>query len=257
MRRTAMTILSLVIYLSCYSQSGELQIFKKGVSELKSENYQEAIRIFSQVLLETKDPGLQKFSHIYRAFAYNGIQDFNKSIADLDSAVIIDPKDIATFIDRGKTKGYARDLDGAKHDFKYVLTKDSTTEQGQAAFFYLGTIAYQQKQFKESIGWYDKFISLNTNDAEAYFNRGAAKGMLIPFDLEGSIKDYDMAIKLDPNYAEAYANRGTAKINLFTTRGVIQPTKEQTASACSDLKKAKALGDNNVDDMIFVYCDKK
>lgn len=257
MIKTVITILSLVIYLSCYSQSGELQIFEKGVSALKNKNYQEAISFFSGVLLETKDQGLKKFSHIYRAFAYNGIENFKKSIADLDSAVAIDPNDIATFIDRAKAKGYAQDIEGAKNDFKYVLTKDSTTGQGQAAFFYLGTIAYQQKQFKESIKWYDKFISLNTDDAEAYFNRGAAKGMIIPLDLEGSIKDYDAAIKLDPNYAEAYANRGTAKINLLTTKGIIQPTKEQTVDACSDFKKAKALGDDTVDDMIFVYCEKK
>ena len=81
--------------------------------------------------------------------------------------------------------------------------------------------------------------------------------MLIPADLDGSIKDYDQAIQLKPNYAEAFANRGVAKINLLITRGNIQPSKDQTTDACSDLKKARSLGDNTVEDMIFAYCDKK
>ena len=76
-------------------------------------------------------------------------------------------------------------------------------------------------------------------------------------DVAGSIKDYDKAIELNPNYMEAYANRGVAKINLLTSKGNIQPTKEQTSDACADLKKAKQLGDNTVDDMIFIHCDKK
>ena len=72
-----------------------------------------------------------------------------------------------------------------------------------------------------------------------------------------SIKDYDQAILLDSTYKEAYANRGVAKINLLTKNGNIQPTKAQTADACADLKKAKQLGDNTVDDMIFAHCDKQ
>ena len=76
-------------------------------------------------------------------------------------------------------------------------------------------------------------------------------------DVAGSIKDYDKAIEINPSYMEAYANRGVAKINMLTTKGNIQPTKEQTSDGCADLKKAKQLGDKTVDDMIFIYCDKK
>lgn len=257
MKRIFLPFLGLVLSYLSYSQEQPLQTFEQAVQALKSKSYEEAIKLFSIIIPETKDNGIKKFSFIYRAFAYNGINEFDKAVSDLDSAVVIDRNDIATYIDRGKTKRYKNDLEGAKKDFQFVLTKDSTSEQGQAAFFYLGSIAYEERDFKKSIDWHTKFIQVNPKDAEVYFNRGAAKGMLQPMDLEGSIKDYDMAIKLEPNYAEAYANRGTAKINLLTTKGFIQPTKKQTASACSDFKKAKSLGDNSVDDMIFIYCDKK
>jgi tetratricopeptide (TPR) repeat protein len=202
------------------------------------------------------DDKMKKMCYIYRAFSYNGLGEYEKAIPDLDKAIELDPTDLASYIDRGKTKGYANDLTGSKKDFLYILTKDSTRDQAQAAFYYLGLIAYQQKEAKEAINYYDKFLILVPDDAEVYFNRGCVKDFLLR-DLEGSIKDYDKAIELDPNYAEAYANRGAVKINLLTRRGIIQPSKEQTKDACADLKKAKKLGDNAVDDMIFIFCDKK
>jgi len=210
---------------------------------------------FSNLLTKATDDKLKKYCFIYRAFSYNGLDDFTNAIADLDKAIDLDPNDLASYTDRGKTKAYAKDLEGAKKDFLFILTKDSTGGQAEAAFYYLGKIAYQEGQFEQSIKYYDKLLALVPNDSEAYFNRAAAKGMIM--DVAASIKDYDKAIELNPSYMEAYANRGVAKINLLTTKGNIQPIKEQTSDACADLKKAKRLGDKTVDDMIFVYCDKK
>ena len=46
------------------------------------------------------------------------------------------------------------------------------------------------------------------------------------------------------------------KINLLTGNGNLQPSKKETKSACKDLK-ARELGDIVVDDLIYVYCDRK
>ena len=112
------------------------------------------------------------------------------------------------------------------------------------------------RQFKneEAIKLYDKAIELNPTVAQTYFNRGACKQN--NFDFEGAINDYDKAIELNPEYMEAYTNRGYAKINILTTKGNINPTAEQTASACEDLHKALSLGDKGAKDMIFAYCKK-
>ncbi|RZV57745.1 MAG: tetratricopeptide repeat protein, partial [Flavobacteriaceae bacterium] len=100
----------------------------------------------------------------------------------------------------------------------------------------------------------DRYFAINAKDPELYFIRGTANDMLGNF--EQSIKDYDKAIEIIPNYVQATANRGTAKINLLTGNGNLQPSKRETKSACKDLKKAKELGDNAVDDLIYVYCDR-
>lgn len=114
------------------------------------------------------------------------------------------------------------------------------------------------RQFKneEAIKLYDKAIELNPTVAQAYFNRGACKGN--NFEFEAAIKDYDKAIELNPEYMQAYGNRGNAKINMFTSKGNINPTPEQTESACVDFYKAVSLGDKSIEtgDMIYIHCKK-
>jgi antitoxin component YwqK of YwqJK toxin-antitoxin module len=114
------------------------------------------------------------------------------------------------------------------------------------------------KEFKneEAIKLYDKAIEVNPTIAQVYFNRGACKGN--NFDFEGAIADYDKALELNPEYMEAYGNRGNAKINMFTSTGTLNPTPEQTASACEDFHKAIELGDTSIgtEDMIYLHCKK-
>jgi tetratricopeptide (TPR) repeat protein len=51
-------------------------------------------------------------------------------------------------------------------------------------------------------------ISLNPNDADAYYNKANSLRMLNRF--EESVKSYNRAIELNPYYSEAYNNKGLA-----------------------------------------------
>lgn len=226
----------------------------KATDYLRNRDYENAVKQFTFVLDRAIDPKLKKYAFIYRGFAKNGLNDFIAAIADFDKAVELDPNDLETYIDRGQSKIYSNDFEAAIKDFEFVLSRDSLTKQGQFALSYLANIAYKEAKFKSSIAYYDRLILLSANDPELYFNRASCKGMLR--NIQGAIKDYDKAIELKPGYKEAYANRGVEKINLLTTKGTITPSKEQTKDACADLKKAKQLGDNAVDDMIFIHCGK-
>ncbi|WP_194778300.1 toxin-antitoxin system YwqK family antitoxin [Pararhodonellum marinum] len=108
----------------------------------------------------------------------------------------------------------------------------------------------------ETIPLYDKAIELNPTVAQVYLNRGTAYSN--GFEFEKAIMDFDKAIVLNPNYMEAYTNRGNAKINAYTSTGNLEPTPEQTASACEDFFKAIELGDKGIytTDMIYLYCKK-
>jgi tetratricopeptide (TPR) repeat protein len=222
---------------------------------MKSGNFNDAISAYLEVLKTATDSSLIKNSYIYRGLSYNKLGKFDLALADFDSAIIIDPKDLLTYLDRGKTKLFLGLEEEATKDYLFILTKDSVGKQAAPAIFNLAKIAYNNSEFEKSIKYYDRLIILTPNISELYFNRGCAKGMIMR--AEDAIDDYDKAIELKPDYMEAYANRGVSKINLLTKKGNITPTKEQTTDGCSDLKKAKKLGDKTVDDMIFIYCDKK
>lgn len=107
---------------------------------------------------------------------------------------------------------------------------------------------------KEAIVLFDKAIELNPTVAYVYFARGTAYSNT--FDYTKAIEDYNKALEINPNYIEVYANRANAKINQFTSKGNLEPTPEQTQSACEDLYKAKDLGDKSIttEDMIYLYC---
>jgi tetratricopeptide (TPR) repeat protein len=59
---------------------------------------------------------------------------------------------------------------------------------------------------------FNKAISLNPKDADAYINRGNLKYEKLN-DPQGALADYDQAIALAPKYALAYHNRGILKKN--------------------------------------------
>lgn len=93
----------------------------------------------------------------------------------------------------------------------------------------------------EAIELYDKAIELNPTVAKAYYGRGECKGYT---RFEESIKDYDKCIEIDQEYMLAYRNRANSKINMYTSKGTLSLTYEQSESACEDLYKAKELGDD-------------
>ena len=72
-----------------------------------------------------------------------------------------------------------------------------------------GNRHYQQGKYEDAIADYDEAIRINPQDAQAYYNRGTAKGELGWH--QEAIADFDEAIRVNPQHAAAYYNRGTAK----------------------------------------------
>jgi tetratricopeptide (TPR) repeat protein len=66
---------------------------------------------------------------------------------------------------------------------------------------------------------YNRAITIDPQDAFAYYNRGVAKFEL--GDNQGAISDFDRVIAIDPQDAEAYSNRGAVKLALGNKRGAI------------------------------------
>ncbi|WP_298509998.1 tetratricopeptide repeat protein [uncultured Kordia sp.] len=253
--KISLTITCLLLSLLGIGQNNPIELYRTGNSNFKSGNYEKAIANYTE-LMETVDKKIvQKNCYINRGLSYDRLQKYDLAIADFTEAIQLDSTDMASFIDRGLSRMHAGYLEKAKTDYNYVVNKNNNSKMMESALYWLARIHYSQGKFKEVIKNCDQYFAINSKDPELYFIRGTANDML--GDFKQSIKDYSKAIELKPTYVQAIANRGTAKINLLTTNGNLQPNKKDTKSACQDLKRAKALGDDVIDDLIYIYCDRK
>jgi len=69
----------------------------------------------------------------------------------------------------------------------------------------------RQKDFQGSINHLNKAISLDSNYAKAYNNRGNSYWQLGFYDK--AMVDYDKAIEVAPTFADAYNNKGIVLLN--------------------------------------------
>ena len=91
------------------------------------------------------------------------------------------------------------------------VVEGSDNDLAARAWFSVGYLAKDEDP-KGSVLANDRAIRLKPDYAEAYRNRGAAKGSLGQY--EDAIADCAEAVRLKPGYAVAYNNRGAAKAAL-------------------------------------------
>lgn len=74
-----------------------------------------------------------------------------------------------------------------------------------------GLAYYVQGRYDRAIAEFDEAISLDANNAAAFFNRGNAFGR--KGEYESAVIDYQDSIRLDPHYAAAFESRGDAYLH--------------------------------------------
>jgi len=222
-----------------YYENGKVKFqrfYKNGIPDGKSfENYEDGTLKQNGFFKEGKEEGEWKF--YYPNGKIHAILNFSNGIQQGDYFEYNEDETLkAQYFFRYGKAGYSDEL-----------TKLSEKALNLSRKF----------ENEEAIKLYDQAIKLNPTVAQLYFNRGVTKSN--SFDFEAAIKDYDKAIEINPNYMEAYGNRGNAKINILTSKGNIDLTKEQTKNACEDFRKSASLGDTTIatEDNLYLYCREK
>ncbi|MYD62148.1 MAG: tetratricopeptide repeat protein, partial [Gemmatimonadetes bacterium] len=126
----------------------------------------------------------------------------------------------------------------------------------------------KKNNIQEAISVYDRALSLKPDFADAYTNRGTAKGMLE--QPEAAIADFDRALSLKPDDAEVYYNRGSVKlfisdyeaaiadfdraiqlnpdyIEAYSHRGIVKSVIKQPEAAIADFDRAIQLNPDYAD----------
>ena len=114
-------------------------------------------------------------------------------------------------------------------------------EVNDVFYYYREQAALKARQFQRALDDIVKAIEMNPTDL-TYQAEHAVVNLRVG-RYEEAIQILDNILKSDPKYAEAYRLLGLCQIQL-----------KKTDEACGNFKKAKELGDPNVDELITKYC---
>lgn len=235
----------------------------------------------------------------YRGLAQMKSNLLESALADFDSAIFINSYNANYYINRGLAKLKQGNKDEAIADYEKALAlspshplalhnlsiingksnsyKNIMSFEDKFPPFYVkqGNEKLEDRQFRESIAYYDTAILLGNEEHSTFFNRGFAKEKT--GDWQGAIKDFSKAIAQKNDFVKAYSSRGNIYFklknyekaladytkailldggnpNLFYNRGLTHHYLKNSIEACQDLKKAKALGMDKIEKTIRVIC---
>lgn len=114
-------------------------------------------------------------------------------------------------------------------------------EVNDVFYYYREQAALKARQFQRALDDIVKAIEMNPTDL-TYLAEHAVVNLRVG-RYEEAIQILNNILKADPKYAEAYRLLGLCQIQL-----------KKTDEACGNFKKAKELGDPNVDELITKYC---
>jgi tetratricopeptide (TPR) repeat protein len=107
--------------------------------------------------------------------------------------------------------------------------------------FCKGWFMVQKEEYKSSLEFFSKAISINEKFWQAFHTRANVYGMLKETDK--AIADLSSAISINPDYSDSYFVRGTT----YYSTG-------EKKKGCEDLSKAVSLGNSNAKELFEKIC---
>ena len=141
------------------------------------------------------------------ATLYARLNDQDRSIADLNAAIKLQPADPAIWYNRGYSYFVKGEYDKAIGDYTRALKLNPNLA---AAFNNRGlSRGIVGKEIKEALADCDQALKLAPTSPDVRDTRGFVN--LKAGDFAAAIKDYSLALQLDPNRARALYGRALAK----------------------------------------------
>jgi tetratricopeptide (TPR) repeat protein len=156
-------------------------------------------------------------------------EDYQGAIADYNRALSLDPNYANAYFGRGAARGKMGDSFRAVEDFKQALKIDPDHAD---ACNNIGNLLIGTND-SEAIGYLNRAIQIEPNNANAYANRGMARFNLQ--DYPGAIADYDRSLALDPNHPgvpRTRSDRDWAIRTMQERRALDQMNRVRNAQTC-------------------------
>jgi tetratricopeptide (TPR) repeat protein len=136
----------------------------RGAANFKLENYQEAIRDFTQAV--ALNPYLTE-AHLALGIVHTHLQDFGLAINNYDEVLKIAPGHSMAYTNRGYAKYKLNDLEGALSDFNAAL---KLYENNPIAYANRGSIQFKLGNMNEAETDWNKAKLLGFEEAEKMLN---------------------------------------------------------------------------------------
>jgi tetratricopeptide (TPR) repeat protein len=135
--------------------------------------------------------------------------NFSNSIEWFTKAILNKQKIAKSLMMRGAAKIYLVKLEDAVADLRSSKKMDSTNSR---LYYYFGKYYYLTDSLDLAIANYSKCIAFDPRDADAYMERGDARGF--KHDFQGALTDANKAISIDSTREMYYIDRGCLRIEL-------------------------------------------
>ncbi len=170
--------------------------------ELVLRHYKESMAMVNEAL--RKDPNVAH-GYYLKGWIHMETRDTNLAISSFRTAVEQDPQDYDAYLMLAKLSAARRDP-LAEQYFNTAIDM----RPGQVEALYNLAIYYQENG-KDSLALacYERIQRIDPRNALAWYNRGWVRLEHLG-DANGAKKDFDKAIELQTNYADAWYNRGVA-----------------------------------------------
>lgn len=201
------SILIMLISTGCGSGGAKfeeaLALCKENYGDARFESAVEACTDAVELADDSGEP------YLYRAQAYQALENYDAALADYNSAVRLAPKEAELYRKRAelhKLMGNAR-AEADDYTRAIALSPDDPELYAARAASY-GEAGEIQPALKD----YDRAIGLAPDDPVLYNDRAFI--YVKAEDYGAALEDYDMAIELEPDYVMAYRNRAVVLSSL-------------------------------------------
>lgn len=221
-------------------------LFNRAVCESALKNYDEAQQTFDRLLqldsrhdrayiglaqmnlarqdtaagLENLNRGIalsknNATAYVMRAeIAARSHHDFESAVADMDSAILLEPRYAGYFINRAYMKYNLDDYFGAMADYDYAIGLDPASQE---AHFNRGLLRAEVGDNNKAISDFDFVLKKNPSNFMALYNRALLHMRTRQF--REAVNDFTAILKKYPNFEAGYMARGEAKRRMGDTKG--------------------------------------
>ena len=154
-------------------------------------------------------------AYVMRAeIASRSHHDFESALADMDSAILLEPRYAGYFINRAYMKYNLDDYFGAMADYDYAIGLDPASQE---AHFNRGLLRAEVGDNNKAISDFSYVLKGNPSNFMALYNRALLH--LRTRQYREAVNDFTSILKKYPEFEAGYMARGEAKRRMGDTRG--------------------------------------